>query len=139
MQTFYKITTNNNIRITNTPVSITIPTSIDLPRGGCSNPFIIKLTNPPTIDMSVTFNYDNLVYNENVFYPNPHTTKSSVTFTKNRDNNTVSFCTTSNVTGSTIPVTFVLTGTNYNSYQFSPSNVVNFNLVTLPALPAPTI
>jgi hypothetical protein len=38
-----------------------------------------------------------------------------------------------------MPVTFVLTGTNYNSYTFSPSAVVTFNVVNLPATPTPTV
>jgi hypothetical protein len=33
----------------------------------------------------------------------------------------------------------VLAGTNYNSYKFTPSNIITFNLVTLPALPSPTV
>lgn len=60
--TNYKITTNNNIRITNTPVQILIPTSINLPIGGCSSPIIIKLSNPPLLDMTINFNYDNSIY-----------------------------------------------------------------------------
>jgi hypothetical protein len=60
--TFYKITTNNNIKVTNIPVPITIPSSIDLPKGGCSSPFLIFLTNPPTVDLKVSFTYDNFVY-----------------------------------------------------------------------------
>lgn len=32
----YTITTNNNIKITNKPVNIPLPTSIDIPIGGCS-------------------------------------------------------------------------------------------------------
>ncbi len=66
--------------------------------------------------MSITFNYDNSVYNENDFYPNPRTTKSSLSFNKDRDNNTLSFCTSANVTGTSISMTLISTGTNYNSY-----------------------
>lgn len=102
--------------ITNTPVPITIPTTINLPKGGCSPPLVIKLTNPPVIDMSITFNYNNSQYDENTFFVNPHTTKSSLTFTKDNDNNTLSFCTAANITGTSIPVKLVLTGTNYFSY-----------------------
>jgi len=89
--------------------------------------------------MSITYNYDNSIYNENVFYPNPHTTKSSLPFSKIRDNNTLSFCTSSNITGTAINVTLVLTGTNYNSYAFSPSNVITFNLVSLGNVSSPNV
>ena len=43
------------------------------------------------------------------------------------------------MTGSQINVTLILTGTNYNSYTFSPSNVVTFNLVSLVNVPNPTV
>ncbi len=33
----------------------------------------------------------------------------------------------------------IMTGTNYNSYEFTPTNVITFNLVALPAVLAPTI
>lgn len=89
--------------------------------------------------MAISFNYDNLVYNENVFYPNPKTTKSSLPFSKHNDNNTLSFCTAPNVTGSQIKVTLVVTGTNYNSYTFAPSNVINFNLIDLGSVPDPSV
>ena len=89
--------------------------------------------------MSISFNYDNAVYNESVFYPNPHTTKSSLAFSKDNDNNTLSFCTTNSVTGSQINLTLILAGTNYNSYTFSPSSQIIFNLVALPVLPSPTL
>ena len=139
METFYKITTNNNIRITNFPVSISIPSSINLPKGGCSQPILIKLSNTPIVDMSITFNYDNSVYNENVFFPNTRTTKSSLTFSKNQDNSTLSFCTTANVTGTEIKVALVLTGTNYNSYKLAPTNVITFNLITLSNVSNPNV
>lgn len=83
---------NNNIRITNTPVYITIPSNVNLPKGGCSAPIQIKLLNPPVNDMSINFNYDNFLYDSNDFYPNPHTTQSKLLFTKNNDNNSISFC-----------------------------------------------
>ena len=66
-------------------------------------------------------------------------TKSTLTFTKDKDNNTLSFCTSNNITGTQIEVTLILTGTNYNSYRFSPSSKIIFNLVTLPVLASPTV
>jgi hypothetical protein len=91
------------------------------------------------IDMSITFNYNNSLWDGNSFFPNPHTSRSALTFSSTVDNNTLSFCTSANISGSSMPVTFVLTGTNYNSYTFSPSAVVTFNVVNLPATPTPTV
>jgi hypothetical protein len=69
------------------------------------------------LDMTVTFNYDNLAFGEDDFFPNQRTTKSELEFTKMNDNNTISFCSSSSLTvGSTVAVSLILTGTNYNSY-----------------------
>ena len=61
-QTYYTITTNNNIRVTNVPKPITVPASINVPIGGCSIPVDIVLLNAPYDDLMITFNYDNSVY-----------------------------------------------------------------------------
>lgn len=90
--TYYTITKGNNIRVTNVPVKITMPQSIDIPLGGCSEPYIITLPNQPYIDVGIAFNYDNRAYDENTFFPNPHTTNSEVLFTPNISKNTLSFC-----------------------------------------------
>ena len=100
--------------MTNIPVTITIHSSIDLSKGGCSSPFLMFLTNPPTVDLKVTFTYDNFVY----FYPNPKTTNSLLEFNKTVDNNTVSFCSSSNITETQFSLTLFLSGTNYQSYKF---------------------
>lgn len=63
MFTYYTITKNNNIMVTNTPVTIIIPTSINIPIGGCSTPFTIDITNPPILDVDITFSYNNIMYN----------------------------------------------------------------------------
>lgn len=61
--------------MTNIPVTITVPSTINVPLGGCSEPVIIDCVNPPYNDMTITFNYDNAVYDENSFWHNPQTTK----------------------------------------------------------------
>lgn len=63
-----------NVEVTNIPVPITIPSSITVPQGGCSNPYLIKLTNPPFMDLTITYDFDNTLYSEADLYPNPITT-----------------------------------------------------------------
>jgi hypothetical protein len=48
-------------------------------------------------------------------------------------------CTAENVTGSQIKVKLILTGTNYNSYKFAPSDEIVFNLVSLTNVQNPTV
>lgn len=76
MFTYYTITTNNNIMVVNTPVNVIIPSSINVPIGGCSVPFTVDIVNPPIIDVAIAFIYNNVVYNESIFNPNIHITKS---------------------------------------------------------------
>lgn len=65
-----------NIQITNTPLSITLPSSIQMPQGGCTSPFFITLTSPPFQDLTISYTFDNALYSEATFFPNPLTTKA---------------------------------------------------------------
>lgn len=62
VNTRYQITLNMNIKVTNIPVAITIPTAITVPQGGCSSPFFIQLTNSPFADLTITYVFDNTLY-----------------------------------------------------------------------------
>jgi hypothetical protein len=128
-----------NIRITNTPVSITLPSTLTMPKGGCTNPFVIKLNNPPFKDLVITYIFDNSVYSEDDFYPNPQTTPTQMRFNSTFDNNTFSFCSSSNLVATQIPISFYLSGTNYNSYTFVPSNVIQINVIPSISNVVPTI
>ena len=119
-----------NIKIINTPVPITLPTTLSMPRGGCTIPIIIKLTHLPFKDVIITYTFDNIAYSEDYFYPNSLTTQSQLTFTKNLDNNTFSFCSSAILAATQIPISFHLFGTNANSYTFSPSNIILVNIVS---------
>jgi hypothetical protein len=120
-------------------VQITIPSSININLGGCSKPFIISLLNAPFVDLIISYTFNNTLYPETSFYPNPHTTKSSLVFTSTEANNTFSFCAASNLSASSIDVTLHLSGTNYNSYYFSPSSTITFNVQPAVVIAAPTI
>lgn len=73
---YYTVLTNNNIRITNTQIPITVPSSITVPKGGCSLPIKVTLANAPYNDVSVNFVYNNSLYSSDVFWLNPETTNS---------------------------------------------------------------
>lgn len=137
--TNYQMTLNMNIAVTNTPVIITLPSSLVLPKGGCTNPFLIQLPNPPFSDIAITFAFDNSLYSQNDFYPNPLTTLSQMNFNTTTTNSTFSMCSSSSLNAVQIPLAFSVTGTNYKSYQFSPSNVVLINLNNAIANTTPTI
>ena len=143
--TYYTITKNNNIRVTNTPVQITVPSSISIPIGGCSQPVVVDILHPPVDDFGISFNYDNSIYTEVLFWPNSHTTKSEMRFTTSDTTNLLSFCIDSNyvvggLQASSFELELINIGTNYASYSFSPSSTITVNIVAPAASPpTPTI
>ena len=139
VNTNYQITLNMNINVTNNPIQITLPSSLVMAKGGCTNPFLISLTNPPFSDITITYTFDNNLYSPDYFYPNPMTTLSQMTFNSTFSNGTFSFCSTSALTASQIPISFFITGTNYASYAFTPSNIILVNIYNNITNTTPTI
>lgn len=128
-----------NIKVTNDPVLITLPSVLNLPLGGCTNPFLISLANPPFLDLTISYTFNNILYSQNDFFPNPLTTQSQMNFNSTFPNSTFSFCSSSNLNATQIPITFYLSGSNYNSYKFSPSNQITVNIVNGVANISPTL
>ncbi len=54
-----------NIQVTNNPIPINFPSSLIMPKGGCTDPFLISLTNAPFADLVISYTYDNSLYSEN--------------------------------------------------------------------------
>lgn len=100
-----------------------------MPLGGCTNSFIISLPNPPFYDLTISYTFDNAQYSESNFYPNPIVTPVQMTFNSMLNNATFSFCSTSSLSATQIPVYLHLSGTNYKSYSFTPSNAILINIV----------
>jgi len=129
-----------NIQVTNNPIIITIPSSVALPLGGCSNPFVINLANPPFSDLTISYSFNNSAYSESNLYPNPILTPSQMTFNNIYYNNTFSFCSSTALSATaSIPITLHLSGTNFESYAFSPSNIIILNVVTNVANTTPAL
>jgi hypothetical protein len=135
---YYTVLTNNNILITNIPISINVVSSINVPQGGCSLPVQVTLTNPPYNDVSINFVYNNSLYSSDVFWINPETTNSELNFTSNQTYQWISFCSSSSIAVNTVPVTMVLSGTNYLSYSLS-NALMTVNIVTNVPNIAPTL
>ncbi len=53
-----------NIKVTNNPITITLPTTLNLPQGGCTKTFLINLSNPPFTDITISYSFDNSLYEE---------------------------------------------------------------------------
>lgn len=128
-----------NIRVTNTPVAITIPSSLNLPQGGCTDPFLLQLPAPPFADLTISTIFDNVLYPETDLYPNPITTLSDMTFDPDNTNATFSFCSSSSLPVGAIPLQLFLSGTNFASYSFTPSDTITLNVIPAASHPTPTI
>jgi hypothetical protein len=139
VNTNYQITLNMNIQVTNAHVPITVPTTLTLPRGGCTDPFLFQLPYPPFRDLTISYVFDNTIYSETDLYPNSLLTPSEITFGPNSSNGTFSFCSSSTLAIGAIPLQLYLSGTNYNSYSFSPSDTITLNVVAAAAHPTPTL
>jgi hypothetical protein len=128
-----------NIKVTNTKVPITLPASLSMGKGGCTNPFLILLSNAPFQDLTISYTFDNSLYSQDDFFPNPLTTSSQMNFNSTITNATFSFCSSSTLSASQIPVFFFLTGTNYDSYEFAPSNQITINISPVVTNTTPTV
>lgn len=139
VNTRYQITLNMNIQVTNSPVLITLPSSLTLPQGGCTKPFLLKLTNPPFEGVTISYVFDNTLYSETDLYPNPITTLNDMVLDSINYNGTFSFCSSPSLPLGSIPLKMFLSGTNYNSYAFSPSNEIILNVVNTVPNVTPTL
>jgi hypothetical protein len=66
-------------------------------------------------------------------------TPSEMIFTQTYYNNTFSLCSSPSLPITTIPISLYITGSNYESYQFSPSNVITLNIVNNVVNTTPTL
>lgn len=139
VNTNYQITLNMNIEVVNNPVLVTLPPTLSMAKGGCTDPFLILLSNPPFQDLTISYTFNNALYSQNDFYPNPLTTLSQMGFNQTVANGTFSFCSSSSLNATQVPLSFYLSGTNYNSYQFSPSNQILVNIISSVPNVAPTV
>ena len=54
-----------------------------MPKGGCSIPFKISLTNPPYSDLTLSFEFDSAVFTLDKFWINEEMSYNQLRFTKN--------------------------------------------------------
>ena len=128
-----------NIQVTNNPIPIIFPASLTMPKGECTDPFLISLTNAPFADLVLSYTYDNSLYSENDFFPNPLTTLSQLSFNSTVTNGTISFCSSSSFSATQVPIIFHLSGTNYRSYSITPSPTVLVDVVNTVPNTAPIV
>lgn len=56
--------------ITSVPITINFPASFTVPKGGCSMPVAVQLTNPPHSYITIYYEYDTTVASPSDFWVN---------------------------------------------------------------------
>ncbi len=67
---FYTALSKYSVSISNNPIQISMPTSINIPKGGCSIPVKITLAKAPSSDLELNFEYDSDLYKLDDFWIN---------------------------------------------------------------------
>lgn len=67
---FYASLTKYTVMVSNHPIPIFIPATFNVPLGGCSVPYRVKLSNSPYSDVKISFEYDTILYNLHQFWVN---------------------------------------------------------------------
>ena len=70
IRAYYTSLSKYTVLVSNVPITITLPTTIDVPEGGCSIPYEIVLANSPYSDLNLNFEYDTTLYNLHLFWLN---------------------------------------------------------------------
>ena len=117
------------VSVTNNPVTITIPSSLSVPVGGCSVPFLIQLTNIPYDNIDLNFEYDTDLFNLQLFWVNEETSYNTLEFSNGVTERSLSFCSDPSLTQSSLEVSAYIGGLNQNSYQLS-SDTISVTLVS---------
>lgn len=123
--------------VTSTPITINFPSSFTVPKGGCSMPVAIQLTNPPFSSITIYYNYDSLLVPPSHFWVNQEISFKQMTFDLNNTQRWVSFCSSSSITTSSFPVNLNLGGDNAASFVFT-STVTNIVIDSMATNTSPT-
>ena len=67
---FYTALSKYKVSVSNNPIQIPVPTSINMPRGGCSVPVKMVVAKAPSSDLQINFEYDSDLYKLDDFWIN---------------------------------------------------------------------
>lgn len=115
---------NVRVDVVDTPVTITIPTTIIVPKGGSSLPIAVQLLQKPFKDMQILIDVDEDYYN-GAFGVDLDYSAPSLNFTSTDGLKYISFYSTDAISSfpSTFTVNLKLDGSNYKSYTLSTSQI----------------
>lgn len=113
---FYTSLSKYTVDISNVPVQITVPSTIDVPKGGCSVPYEIVLSNLPYSDININFEFDTELFNLHLFWLNEQISYNELEFDDTIYRRWLSFCSDVDIGLSAVDVKLFVGGTNYKSY-----------------------
>lgn len=124
--------------VTNTPVTISIPSSITVYVNGSSLPLALNVPNSPYSDVEILVDLNETKYN-GAFGMDEDYSSPNIEFKYGIEKRYLSFFATSAITSfpTTFSVSLALDGTNYESYTLS-SSTIQVNIATTTFV-APTV
>jgi hypothetical protein len=133
ISSYYSTLSEYAVTVTSIPISISFPTTFTVPIGGCSNPSLVSISNPPFSNLNINFQFDTTLYTPSNFWLNQEISYEQMTFTLNNTKRWISFCSNYTQSAVTFPITLQLGGDNSASYQLS-SSTIQINIVSSPPL-----
>jgi len=113
---------NIRIIVTDNPITITIPSTIYVIRGGTSLPIPITLVNPPYSDLQILIVFNEAFFN-GAFRIDADYSSPALNFTVNQRTQYLAFVATTKLAISSFTISLELDGSNYESYRLSTDTV----------------
>jgi hypothetical protein len=113
----YTVPSDLLIKVVDTSVPIALPSTLTVPRGGCSVPVRLELPVLPFSGVAVNYQYNSTLYNESLFYINQVTSGFNLDFGPSTKYQLMSFCATTSMAASTLSIGLVLSGIQQQSYS----------------------
>lgn len=109
---FYTALSKYKVSVSNNPIQISIPTTINMPKGGCSIPVKIAVAKAPSSDVQINFEYDSDLYKLDEFWINEEISYTELEYTKDVAERQLSFCCSSTFKATSIPVNLYMSRSN---------------------------
>lgn len=116
---FYGTLSDYAVIVTSLPIPISFPSSFTVPKGGCSMPVAVELTNAPYSYITIYYEYNTTAVLPQWFWVNQEISQEQMEFNINNTKRWVSFCSSPAIAVTSFDINLNLGGDNSASYSFS--------------------
>lgn len=135
---FYTALSKYKVSVSNNPIQLAIPSTINMPKGGCSIPVKIAVAKAPSSDLQINFEYDSDLYKLDEFWINEEISYTELGYEKDVAERQLSFCCSSTFKATSIPVNLYMGGSNEQAYTLSRSNLTVIVVSNTSTIASPT-